>query len=71
MIESMSEFFLLHFFYGVMMAETYENPQVKFNFGWYSVACVIAIMLLNLFNIVLDNIRHYYARAKAHYKAFG
>jgi hypothetical protein len=64
-IESMSEFFLLHFFYGVMMCETYDVPSVKFNFGWYSVACVVAIMLLNLFSTLYDNIRHYYTKAKA------
>lgn len=66
-IEVISELLLMYFFYGVMMAETFEDQEVKFTIGWYSVSAIVLLLLINLVNIVKDSLSTHYAYFKRLY----
>lgn len=66
-IEVISEILLMYFFYGVMIAETFEDQDVKFTIGWFSVSAILLLLLINIFNMVRDACGRHYAYLKRLY----
>lgn len=66
-IEVISEVLLMYFFYGVMIAEAWEDPEYKFRIGWFSVSAVALIVAINLINAIRDAVMHYYRYLKRQY----
>jgi hypothetical protein len=69
-LEVIGEVLLLYSIFGIMFCEYDPDPLKKYRIGWFSVGCVVSLILLHVINLLREAVVHAYYYIKRVYTQY-